>query len=65
MHRRKYRVLDDCSRLRELVGVLPSEEKRHYTPCLLVINWSEVEDSAKTRDLVDMVSTRKYLAIFL
>ena len=25
-------------------------------PCMLVINWSEVEDSEKARDLIDMVS---------
>ena len=28
-------------------------------PCLLVINWSEIEDSEKTRDLIDMVSVAR------
>ncbi len=54
---RKYRVLDDCARLRDIISALPPAEERRYDVCLLVINWSEVEDSEKTRDLVDMVST--------
>ncbi|KAI0707481.1 SAC3/GANP/Nin1/mts3/eIF-3 p25 family-domain-containing protein [Cerioporus squamosus] len=51
---KKYRVLDDCARLRDIISALPPAEERRYDPCLLVINWSEVEDSEKTRDLVDM-----------
>ncbi|TFK81944.1 hypothetical protein K466DRAFT_590907 [Polyporus arcularius HHB13444] len=51
---KKYRVLDDCARLRDIINALPPAEERRYDPCLLVINWSEVEDSEKTRDLVEM-----------
>ena len=53
---RKYRVLDDCARLRDVINAFPPEDQRHYIPCLLVINWSEDEDTAKTMDLIDMVS---------
>lgn len=58
-HFRKYRVLDDCARLRDVISALPPPEERHFMPCLLVINWSEVEDSEKTRDLIDMVSVAR------
>ncbi|KAI0739914.1 SAC3/GANP/Nin1/mts3/eIF-3 p25 family-domain-containing protein [Daedaleopsis nitida] len=51
---KKYRVLDDCARLRDVIGYLPPLDQRHYMPCLLVVNWSETEDSAKTMDLVEM-----------
>ncbi|RPD53579.1 hypothetical protein L227DRAFT_581247 [Lentinus tigrinus ALCF2SS1-6] len=51
---RKYRVLDDCARLRDIISALPPPDERHFEPCLLVINWTEVEDGDKTRDLVDM-----------
>ncbi|KAF4565558.1 hypothetical protein EYR36_002131 [Pleurotus pulmonarius] len=36
---RKYRVLDDCSRLRDIVKTLPQE--RHFVPSLLVLSWLE------------------------
>ena len=52
---RKYRVIDDCARLRDILDSLPPEDERHYTPCLLVIGWSEKDDSDNLRDLVDMV----------
>ncbi|KAI0660057.1 SAC3/GANP/Nin1/mts3/eIF-3 p25 family-domain-containing protein [Cubamyces menziesii] len=51
---RKYRVIDDCARLRDILETrLPPDQER-YTPCLLVINWSEKEDDANTRDFVEM-----------
>ncbi|EIW77736.1 hypothetical protein CONPUDRAFT_128686 [Coniophora puteana RWD-64-598 SS2] len=34
----KYRTLDDCARLREIIGALPSE--RHFVPTLLSISWT-------------------------
>ena len=52
---RKYRVIDDCARLRDVLEALPPPERRHYVPCLLVIDWSDNEDTEKTRDLVDTV----------
>lgn len=52
---RKYRVLDDCARLRGILETrLPPDEQR-FVPCLLVINWSEKEDDGDTRDFIDMV----------
>ncbi|EJF59439.1 hypothetical protein DICSQDRAFT_156285 [Dichomitus squalens LYAD-421 SS1] len=51
---KKYRVLDDCARLRDVLGFLPPLDQRRYIPCLLIITWSENEDCEKTRDLVDM-----------
>ncbi|KAI0357231.1 hypothetical protein OH77DRAFT_1422786 [Trametes cingulata] len=54
---RKYRVLDDCARLRDIFeSRLPSDEE-HYLPCLLVINWSEKGDDENTGDFMEM--TRK------
>ncbi|OJT13249.1 SAC3 family protein 1 [Trametes pubescens] len=51
---RKYRVLDDCARLRDILETrLPPDEER-FVPCLLVINWSEKEDNEDTRDFIDM-----------
>ncbi|EIW53027.1 uncharacterized protein TRAVEDRAFT_155881 [Trametes versicolor FP-101664 SS1] len=51
---RKYRVLDDCARLRDILETrLPPDEER-FVPCLLVINWSEKEDDGDTRDFIDM-----------
>jgi hypothetical protein len=52
MHR-KYRVLEDCARLREIIEVFPSN--RHYVPSLLCISWSESEP-AVSKDFDDMVS---------
>ncbi|KAJ8080356.1 hypothetical protein PM082_017189 [Marasmius tenuissimus] len=36
---RKYRILDDCSRLRDLIKTLPRQ--RYFVPALLVVWWSE------------------------
>ncbi|KAI0667503.1 SAC3/GANP/Nin1/mts3/eIF-3 p25 family-domain-containing protein [Trametes maxima] len=54
---RKYRVLDDCARLRDILGSRAPVEGAHFLPCLLVINWTEKEDDTNTRDFIDM--TRK------
>ncbi|KAI1784571.1 SAC3/GANP/Nin1/mts3/eIF-3 p25 family-domain-containing protein [Ganoderma leucocontextum] len=51
---KKYRVIDDCARLRDVLEALPPTERRHYSPCLLVVDWSDDEDTEQTRDLVDM-----------
>ncbi|PPQ99374.1 hypothetical protein CVT24_009204 [Panaeolus cyanescens] len=50
---KKYRILDDCSRLRELMQSLPP--KRHFIPSLLVICWAEGSDMALTTDFFDMI----------
>ena len=52
----KYRILDDCARLREILLALP--EGRHFLPSLLLILWSERGPSVVGSDLQDMVGTR-------
>jgi len=52
---KKYRILDDCARLREILLALP--EGRHFLPSLLLILWSEREPSVPGSDLQDMVGT--------
>lgn len=53
---KKYRILDDCARLREILLELP--ERRCFLPSLLLIIWSEEEPSVLGPDLQEMVSTR-------
>jgi hypothetical protein len=50
---KKYRILDDCARLREILLALP--ERRLFLPSLLVILWSESQPSTLGPDLQDMV----------
>ncbi|CDO70164.1 hypothetical protein BN946_scf185009.g15 [Trametes cinnabarina] len=51
---RKYRVLDDCARLRDILETRLPPDEEHYLPCLLVVNWSEKEDDAGTREFIEM-----------
>lgn len=51
---KKYRILDDCTRLRDVLLKLP--EGRHFIPSLLMILWSEQQPSALGSDLREMVS---------
>ena len=53
---KKYRVLDDCARLREILLTLP--EGRHFMPSLLLILWSERQPLVLGSDLQDMVGYR-------
>lgn len=50
---RKYRMLDDCSRLRDIVESLPPD--RHFIPSLLTISWSGEEPSSSS-DFNDMIA---------
>jgi hypothetical protein len=50
---RKYRILDDCSRLRNIIKALPV--KRRYIPSLLIISWTEGEENNASSDFFDMV----------
>ncbi|KAJ7145418.1 hypothetical protein C8R43DRAFT_1012730 [Mycena crocata] len=55
----KYRILDDCSRLRDIVKSLP--DKRHFMPSLLLVVWAADEpasssDSTLAADLLDMAT---------
>ncbi|KAG5652360.1 hypothetical protein H0H81_005262 [Sphagnurus paluster] len=51
---RKYRILDDCARLRDIISALPP--KRHFVPSLLVISWTEEEHAKPPPDFIDMVN---------
>ncbi|KAF8128981.1 hypothetical protein EV363DRAFT_1400231 [Boletus edulis] len=51
---RKYRVLEDCTRLREILEAFPAD--RHYIPSLLCIAWSE-RDPDSSKDFDDMVGS--------
>ncbi|KAM6499495.1 SAC3 domain containing protein [Amanita muscaria] len=50
---RKYHILDDCARLRDIVKALPS--RRHYIPSLLLIRWADAVEPASNSDLSEMV----------
>ena len=50
---RKYRVLDDCARLRDIIDTLPA--RRHFVPCLLTISWVHTERKDAS-DLYHMIS---------
>ena len=51
---RKYRVLDDCSRLRDIIDALPA--KRHFIPFLLTISWIDLHIDNVVADFTMMVS---------
>ncbi|KAH0835800.1 hypothetical protein J3R83DRAFT_9655 [Lanmaoa asiatica] len=51
---RKYRVLEDCARLREIIEAFPADQ--HYVPSLLCITWSE-RDPDSSKDFHDMVES--------
>ncbi|KAF6752642.1 nuclear pore-associated protein [Ephemerocybe angulata] len=48
---RKYRVLDDCTRLRDVVKAFPS--RRYYTPSVLLLCWAH--DTKQYSDIITMV----------
>ncbi|KAG2155297.1 SAC3/GANP/Nin1/mts3/eIF-3 p25 family-domain-containing protein [Suillus bovinus] len=52
---RKYRMLDDCSRLRDIIESLPPD--RHFIPSLLTISWSgeEIECSSDFNDMITAI----------
>ncbi|KAF8623868.1 hypothetical protein AX17_007270 [Amanita inopinata Kibby_2008] len=50
---RKYHILDDCARLREIIKALPS--RRHYIPSLLIIRWEDGGKPIQQSDFLDMV----------
>ncbi|TCD60994.1 hypothetical protein EIP91_009186 [Steccherinum ochraceum] len=51
---RKYRVLDDCSRLRDIAEGLASDSKQRFLPELLVITWSDGGEEETSKDFTDM-----------
>lgn len=50
---RKYRILDDCARLRDVILALPTD--RHYIPSLLLIVWSDGQLAEAGSELQGMV----------
>ncbi|OCH89508.1 hypothetical protein OBBRIDRAFT_756454 [Obba rivulosa] len=53
---RKYRILEDCARLRDIIKDLPPAEDLRYLPSLLVINWAEDGATDANADFNDMVT---------
>ncbi|KAF5340886.1 hypothetical protein D9758_012172 [Tetrapyrgos nigripes] len=51
---RKYRALDDCARLRDIIKALLA--KRCFIPSLLVLYWSEGSSTTPAPDFLDMVN---------
>jgi hypothetical protein len=58
---RKYRILDDCARLREVIEMFPKD--RHFIPSVLFILWGEAEAEALPGDLLRMVRSFHMLKI--
>lgn len=58
---KKYRILDDCARLREIIKTLPTD--RHYVPSLICISWTS-EPPDVTKDFDDMVVTATAQGLF-
>lgn len=52
---RKYRILDDCARLRDVVEAVRSQAKLRFTPALLIITWTDGDASDVAPDFGDMV----------
>ena len=52
---RKYRVLDDCSRLREVIEQLQLVPTVRYTPTLVVVTWADTDGPDAAPDFGDMV----------
>ncbi|KAF9466728.1 SAC3/GANP/Nin1/mts3/eIF-3 p25 family-domain-containing protein [Collybia nuda] len=51
---RKYRVLDDCARLRDTIQALPPT--RYFRPSILVLYWAEGEQAKPPTDFLDMLN---------
>ncbi len=61
---RKYRVLDDCSRLRDIVDTLRSGTDMHrYLPVLLVVSWSDPKLDDEYLDFTEMVGVNVFHTI--
>ncbi|KAI0344374.1 hypothetical protein BDW22DRAFT_1355768 [Trametopsis cervina] len=52
---KKYTILDDCSRLRDVAEQLHSHPKLRFTPALLVITWADDDGIDVTSDFGDMI----------
>ncbi len=52
---RKYPVLDDCARLREVLVQLQTVSTLRYTPALIDLTWADVDGPDAAQKLGDMV----------
>ncbi|PFH53647.1 hypothetical protein AMATHDRAFT_1283 [Amanita thiersii Skay4041] len=50
---RKYHILDDCARLRDIINAFPG--RRHYIPSLFVVRWADQQEPPQTSDFSDMI----------
>ena len=50
---RKYRILDDCSRMRDIISSLP--EDRHFVPAILIVVWADGGSKGSPKDFLEMV----------
>ncbi|KZT03060.1 uncharacterized protein LAESUDRAFT_729568 [Laetiporus sulphureus 93-53] len=55
---KKYRVLDDCSRLRDIIKNLPAAEHLRFTPTLVVLQWSAEKENEAAQDFVNMAKKK-------
>ena len=53
--RRKYLILKDCERLREVIQTMQRLPKARFAPALLIIAWANEEDLGETSDFDEMV----------
>ncbi|KIP07194.1 hypothetical protein PHLGIDRAFT_35576 [Phlebiopsis gigantea 11061_1 CR5-6] len=53
---RKYRILDDCSRLRDIIEAFRADPEPRFQPCLVVITWVDTDGPDAAPDFGDMVS---------
>ncbi|KAI0771453.1 SAC3/GANP/Nin1/mts3/eIF-3 p25 family-domain-containing protein [Irpex lacteus] len=51
---KKYRVLDDCARLREVLVQLQTVSTLRYTPALIVLTWADVDGPDAAQEFGDM-----------
>lgn len=52
---RKYRILDDCSRLRDVMQQIQASQSPRYIPSLLLLKWMDENERDVIPDFDDMV----------
>ena len=53
-------MLDDCARLREVIGQLQTVSPLRYTPALVVLTWADVDGPDAAQEFGDMVRALPY-----
>lgn len=62
MYPRKYRILDDCARLRDIIEVYKKESQPRFKPSLAIITWAEIDGLEAASDFGDMVRGYRILS---